>query len=609
MAQYDFSGYATKHGIKCSDGRIINKGAFNDCNGARVPLVFQHNHTDPNKVLGYVDLEVRDDGVYARGSFNDTPNGRNAKSMVEHGDITYLSIYANQLKQNGPNVVHGNIREVSLVLAGANPGARIDNLSISHGEYDEEVEDEAIIYSGLSIKMEENPIQHADDGEVTIGSLFQSAMKKLDEREQNAVYATIAAALGDNGEMEQSEEEGDDDMSWNAFEQDQTAQNQSLSHDAIQAIFSDAQKYGSLKDAVLAHAQDYGITNIDMLFPDAKEINGTHPEWIKRKTEWVSKVLNGCHHSPFSRIKMTYADITADEARAKGYIKGNLKKEEFFNLTRRQIGPCTIYKKQKLDRDDIIDITDFDVVSWIKSEMRIMLDEEIARAILIGDGREIDDEDKINENCLIPILKEHELYAIHVVLPASAKPEEEVESFIRVMEDFEGTGTPNLYTSKHNLIGWRLMKDNNGRYIYDNDKQIADKIGIGDIVDVDILKNHKLPNGNTLVGIIVNLADYTIGTDKGGQIAFFDDFDIDYNQYKYLYETRISGALTKLKSAVIIEKGSGTPEAGVGPGLEPPTNWTTENGGSTSTPDTPGTPPESGDGDDESKGRRFRRGM
>lgn len=602
MAQYDFSGYATRHGVRCSDGRIINKGAFDDCNGVRVPLVFQHNHSDPSHVLGHMDLEVREDGVYGYGSFNDTENGRNAKQMVEHGDITYLSIYANQLKQNGPNVVHGKIREVSLVLAGANPGARIDNLSISHGEYDEEVEDEAIIYSGLSIKMEDNVIRHADDGDITIGDLFDRAMGKLDEREQNAIYATIAAALGEGGDMEQSEDMEDDDMSWNAFEEQGVEQGVTLSHDAINAIFADAQRCGSLKDSVLAHAADYGIENIDMLFPDAKEINGTHPEWIKRKTEWVSKVLNGCHHSPFSRIKMTYADITADEARAKGYIKGNLKKEEFFNLTRRQIGPCTIYKKQKLDRDDIIDITSFDVVAWIKGEMRLMLDEEIARAILLGDGREVDDDDKINENCLIPILKEHELYATHTVLAANAKPEEEVEALIRVMEDFEGTGTPTLYTSKRNLIDWRLMKDNNGRYIYDNDQQIANKIGIGSIVDVDIMKNFKLPNGNTLVGIIVNLADYTIGTDKGGQIEFFDDFDIDYNQYKYLYETRISGCLTKLKSAVIVEKGSAKPDAGVGPELEPPTNWTAANGGSAkpTTPETPGTG-ESGGGSTRSR--------
>lgn len=602
MAKYDFSGYATRHGVRCSDGRIINKGAFDDCNGARVPLVFQHNHSDPSHVLGHMDLEVRDDGVYGYGSFNDTENGQNAKRMVEHGDITYLSIYANQLKQNGHNVIHGNIREVSLVLAGANPGARIDNISIFHGEYDEEVEDEAIIFSGLNIKMEDNVIQHEDSGDITIGALFESAMRKLDEKEQNAIYATIAAALGgDDGDMEQSDNMEEDDMSWNAFEESPVEQGMILSHDAIGTIFEDAQRYGSLKDSVLAHAAEYGIENIDMLFPDAKEINGTHPEWIKRKTEWVRKVLDGCHHSPFSRIKMTYADITADEARAKGYVKGALKKEEFFNLTRRQVGPCTIYKKQKLDRDDIIDITSFDVVAWIKGEMRMMLEEEIARAILIGDGREIDDEDKINEKCLIPITKEHELYATRMVLPATANPEDEVEALIRALEDYEGTGTPNLYTSRKSLIDWRLMKDNNGRYIYDNDQQIANKIGIGSIIPVEVMRNQKLENGNELVGIIVNLADYTIGTDKGGQTEFFDDFDIDYNQFKYLYETRISGCLTKLKSAIIVEKGSGTPAAGVGPGLEPPTNWTTENGPVTPTTPPPSTPPSGGEG-----GSRFR---
>lgn len=602
--KYDFGGYATKHGILCADGRIINKGAFNDCNGIRVPLVFQHNHTNPDYVLGFADLEVRDDGVYARGSFNDTKNGQNAKRMVQHGDIAYMSIYANQVKQQGQNVIHGNIREVSLVLAGANPGARIDNVAISHGDYDEEMEDEIVIHSGMTIIPEgdASDVFHAEEGSGG-GKDLQAVFNTLNDEQKDLVYTLVGMALqGEDGNVKQSEEEGEDAMSWNVFEQNkETREGRSLSHDAINVIFDDARKCGSLRDSVIAHAAEYGIENIDMLFPDAKEINGVHPEWIKRKTEWVSKVLNGCHHSPFSRIKMTYADITADEARAKGYIKGNMKKEEFFNLTRRQIGPCTIYKKQKLDRDDIIDITSFDVVAWIKGEMRMMLDEEIARAILIGDGREVDDEDKINEQCLIPITKEHDLYVTRMVLPADAKPEEEVEALIRALEDFEGTGTPDLYTSRKSLIDWRLMKDNNGRYIYDSDQQIANKIGIGSIIPVEVMKNHKLENGNELVGIIVNLADYTVGTDKGGQIEFFDDFDIDYNQYKYLYETRMSGCLTKLKSAIIVEKGSGKPESGVGPGLEPPTNWTSQNGGSTAT-----TPPSGGTGDGGS--RRFRKG-
>lgn len=594
--KYDFSGYATRTNIKCSDGRIINKGAFDACNGSRVPLVFQHNHSDPNYVLGFVDLEVRDDGVYARGAFNDTDNGRNAKKQVQHGDLTHMSIYANQIQQNGPNVIHGNIREVSLVLAGANPGARIDNISISHGDFDEEMEDEAVIYSGMAISHADDSVEESsekkesgNEGNMDLKKVFNT----LNEEQKELVYTLVGMAMQENGaSVAQGEEEGDDDMSYNVFE-DHPESGVTLTHDAITTIFSDAQSCGSLRDSVLSHAAEYGIENIDMLFPDAKEINGTHPEWIKRKTEWVDKVLNGCHHSPFSRIKMTYADITADEARAKGYIKGNMKKEEFFNLTRRQVGPCTIYKKQKLDRDDIIDITSFDVVAWIKSEMRLMLDEEIARAILVGDGREIDDEDKINENCLIPIAKEHDLYVTRMVLPAAAKPEEEVEALIRALEDFEGTGTPNLYTGRKSLVDWRLMKDNNGRYIYDNDQQIASKIGVGTIVPVDVMKNMKLDNGNELVGIIVNLADYTIGTDKGGQIEFFDDFDIDYNQYKYLYETRISGCLTKLKSAIIVEKGSAAAQPGVGPGLEPPTHWTEEQAGGAS-------------GATEGRGRHFR---
>lgn len=564
--EYDFSGYATKHGIKCSDGRTIMKDAFKDCDGKKVPLCWQHFHDDPKNVLGHAVLEAKDDGVYAYCKLNGTEEGTRAAELVKHGDIQYMSIYANQLQQRGGNVYHGNIREVSLVLAGANPGARIDNLSFKHSDgWIEESDDEAIIHSGERITFMAEELKHEDDE--TLEDVFNT----LTDKQKNAVYAMLAMAVGedDEDEMEQSDEE-DDDMRWNAFEQGEALQHDAMDPEIEAAIFQDAMSGGSLRDAFMAHADDYGITNIDMLFPEAKQINGNTPEWIKRNTEWVQTVLNGCKHSPFSRIKMVYADITADTARAKGYIKGNMKKEEFFALSKRAIGPCTIYKKQKLDRDDIIDVTSFDVVAWIKGEMRLMLNEEIARAILIGDGRDVEDEDKINENCLIPITKEHELYAPHVVIPSSATVDEQIEYLMRAMQYYEGTGTPRMFTYKKHLIDWKLLKDKNGRYIYDNVNQIADKIGLSGITDVEVMKDVKLESGNKLMAVIVNLADYTIGADKGGQIEFFDDFDIDYNQYKYLYETRISGCLTKLKSAIIVELGdNAVSEKFAGPSLEP----------------------------------------
>lgn len=553
--KYDFSGYATKSGIQCTDGRTIDRNAFKHCDGKKVPLVYQHDHNSINQVLGHVMLENREDGVYAYGVFNDTQAGKDAKTMVEHGDLEYLSIYANKVRQTGSTVTHGNIKEVSLVLAGANPGARIDNISIQHADYVEDLEDEVVIYSGDVIHAdgagEEEPSPKKEGGSI------QEVFDAMTEEQKNVVYALVGMALDD--EIEQSDDEGDDGMSHNVFEN--SREEHTLTHDDINQIFMDAQKIGSLRESVLMHADDYGITNIEMLFPEAQNVNGTTPEFIKRKTEWVDGVLSGCRHSPFSRIKMTYADITLDTARAKGYVKGNMKKEEFFSLSKREIGPCTIYKKQKLDRDDIVDITSFDVVAWIKGEMRLMLDEEIARAILIGDGREADDDDKINEKCLIPITKEAALYATKVELPASATPDEEIDAMIKAMDEFEGTGTPNLYLPRQRLIDYKLIKDKNGRRIYSSDSEIANLIGVNRMVEVPVMKGAKV-DGKELVGIIVNLADYTIGADKGGQINFFDDFDIDYNQYKYLYETRISGCLTKMKSAVIVLRESGARMSG-----------------------------------------------
>lgn len=561
---YDFSGYATKHGIKCSDGRTIMKGAFDDCDGNKVPLCWQHFHNDPKNVLGHAVLECRDDGVYAYCKLNDTAEGKHAAELIKHEDIRCMSIYANQLQQSGGNVYHGNIREVSLVLAGANPGAKIDNLSFKHSDGSiTDSDDEVIIYSG-------EEFSHADDG-ASGGRSIKQVFESMSEEQKTCVYALVGAAMErvKNEEMEQ----GDGDM-YNVFEQNDPGRDvlvtSALNEEQQATIFHDAMAYGSLRDSFFAHAADYGITNIDMLFPEAKQINGNTPEWIKRNTEWVQSVLNGCKHSPFSRIKMVYADITADTARAKGYIKGKMKKEEFFALSKRAIGPCTIYKKQKLDRDDIIDVTSFDVVAWIKGEMRLMLNEEIARAILVGDGRDVEDEDKINENCLIPIAKEHELYAPHVVIPSSATVDEQIEYLMRAMQYYEGTGTPRMYTYKKHLIDWKLLKDKNGRYIYDNVNQIADKIGLSGITDVDVMKDVTLESGNKLMAIIVNLSDYTIGADKGGEIEFFDDFDIDYNQYKYLYETRISGCLTKLKSAIVVELGDNpVSDKFAGPSLTP----------------------------------------
>lgn len=564
--KYDFGGYVTKHDVRCTDGRIINKEAFVKCNGKRVPLVYQHDHNDISHVLGYVDLEHRDDGVYGYGTFNETPNGKNAKSMVEHGDIEYMSIYANKIQQRGANVIHGEIKEVSLVLAGANPGARIDNLSMTHGDYEETIEDEAVIYSGEVIHSE---LTHADalksnepekkepvndKGDESMLDIFNT----LSQKQADVVYAMIAAALeaAEDDEIEQSDEEGDDDMGYNMFEgskNDKTV----LSHDQLETIFTDAKRNGSLKDAVLAHADDFGIGDVELLFPEARSVNGNSPEFIKRRTEWVNHVLSTVRRTPFARLRMMTADITADEARAKGYIKGNMKKEEFFSVAKREVTPTTIYKKQKLHRDDIIDIKDFDVVAWLKGEMRLMLEEEIARAVLVGDGREADSADKIHEEHLIPIVKDKDLYAIKKDLPAAATPDEELDQLITMMGEYEGTGTPDLYVPRGALSKYRVIKDKNGRRIYSSDAEIAALLGVKTIHEVPVMNGTKV-DGKDLVGVIVNLEDYTIGADKGGEVSFFDDFDIDYNQMKYLYETRISGCLTKIKSAIVITRPAAT---------------------------------------------------
>lgn len=572
--KYDFSGWATRNNIKCSDGRTILKDAFKQHDGQTVPLVWNHQHNESANVLGHAVLENRDEGVYAYCTFNDTEAGKNAKLLVEHGDVTALSIYANQLKQKGSNVMHGTIREVSLVLAGANPGAFIDSV-IRHGEF---CEDEAVIYTG-----EELTLQHADDpsdkadkkdkkgddevdnNEKTIQDVFDT----LNEEQKNVVYALIGQALEDKSMAQSAIEEnennieedgGEQEMKHNVFEGRETENNNVLSHDAMDTILKDAKRYGSLKESFLAHADDYGIKNIEWLFPDAKNVN-TPPDFIKRDDSYVQKVMRGVHHVPFSRIKSMFADITADQARAKGYIKGSLKKEEVFTLLKRTTTPTTIYKKQKLDRDDVVDITDFDVVAWLKMEMRMMLDEEIARAILVGDGRSSSDDYKINEMNIRPISRDEDLYCVKAPVSVAAKATEDeiAKAFIRTViksrKEYKGSGSPTLFTTEDVITNCLLLEDKNGRVIYDTVDKLATALRVKEIVPVEVMENAKTmvnKDEKPLMAIMVNLVDYYVGADKGGAINMFDDFDIDYNQQKYLMETRCSGALVKPFSAIAV---------------------------------------------------------
>lgn len=574
MENYDFSGWATKANLKCSDGRIIRENAFKHNDGQQVPLVWNHQHTDPNEVLGHALLENRKEGVYAYCKFNDTESGKTAKLLVQHGDVNALSIYANQLQQQGPNVMHGNIREVSLVLAGANPGASIVSI-IKHGE---ESDEEGIIYTGEKVSLthsgtgESEELKHANepddkkedtkvtdenkntDGEETIGEVFDT----LTDKQKNVVYAMIGQALEDNNDSEG----GDEEMKHNVFDNDTENKENTLSHDAMQTIINDGKRFGSLKESFMAHADEYGIQDIDWLFPEAKTLN-TPPDFIKREMGWVQKVMNSTHHTPFSRIKSMFADITEDDARAKGYIKGKLKKEEVFSLLKRTTTPTTIYKKQKLDRDDVVDITDFDVVAWLKSEMRMMLDEEIARAILVGDGRLASSDDKINESNIRPVWKDEDLYNIKstIELDAAATADQKAKAFIRACiksrKNYKGSGEPSLYTTEDVLTDCLLLEDMNGRIIYDTEEKLRTALRVKEIITVPVMEGltRTDDNGDTLelMGLIVNLADYNVGADKGGAINMFDDFDIDYNQQKYLIETRCSGALIKPFSAITLE--------------------------------------------------------
>lgn len=568
--KYDFSGYATRNGIRCSDGRTIMKDAFIENDGTTVPLVWQHDHSDPSNILGHCKLENRPDGVYAFGVFNDTPAARDAKMAVRHGDINAMSIYANHVKQESGLVQHGNIREVSLVLSGANPGAFIDNVTIAHGDEVATLDDEVIIFSGQEFahadSKEETKEKEAPMAEETTGTknnkseedmTVQDVLDTLTPIQQKVVYALIGmAAEGDSGEeVEQSE--GDYGM-YNAFESNEDTEIRHADefvHEELDAVFADARRNGRLSDSVISHAQTYGIKNIDVLFPDAQAIRNT-PDFYSRRTEWVNSVLNNTQHVPFSRIKSMYADITADEARARGYTldRDNNKRkiEEVFNVLKRVTTPQTVYKKQKLDRDDIIDITSFDVVAWLKQEMRIMLDEEIARAVLVGDGRPVSDESKIRTDSIRPIAFDDDVYTIKVDVTDPTDVTAMIDQVTQAQENYRGSGSPTFFASPSLVAKMMTQRDQLKHRLYSTRNDLASELSVSNIVDVPILDTAKSEDGKPVLGIIGNLKDYTIGADRGGNVSMFDDFDIDFNQQKYLMETRCSGAITLPKSFIAI---------------------------------------------------------
>lgn len=563
--KYDFSGYATKNNIKCSDGRTIRKDAFKENDGKTVPLVWQHLHNDPGNVLGHALLENREDGVYAYCLFNDTDAGQNAKALVKHGDITALSIFANKLLQKGGSVLHGAICEVSLVLTGANPGALIENVTIQHSDGSEiEDETEAVIYSGENISL--TVLEHSDKSGGN-GRTVKDVFDTLNEEQKNVVYAMLAHAL-DDADMEEEEEEPEDikikhsdkggkTMKKNVFDQTEDKQKKNtLTHAQFQEILADATKTGSLKDAILAHAVDYGIEDIDLLFPDARALS-RDPEWLKREDDWVQGVLSAINHSPFSRVKSVIADMDIDTARAKGYIKTTEKKEVYFKAAKRVTTPATIYVKQKLDRDDIIDVVDFDIVAMVRFQLRTLLDEELAVAALIGDGREPNDPYKISEENIRPIWTDDDLYTIKENLNTKTEYDEMVKEIALTHKRYKGSGSPVLYTTPDIHTNMLWIQDSIGRRIYESDATLCAALRVSRIVEIPNLEGltRTLSDGSVreLLGIKVNLKDYNFGADKGGQIATFDDFDIDFNQYKYLMETRCSGALTKPRAAQVYE--------------------------------------------------------
>lgn len=583
----DFSGWATKANLRCTDGRTITSQAFKHADGKKVPLVWQHLRNSPENILGHAILHARDEGVYTDAYTNDTPAGMAAKKLVQHGDISMFSIFANRLIEQSKQVMHGEIVEVSLVLAGANPGAVIDNVSIRHSDDSvETLEDEAVIYLGTiehAEELEDDDLEDEDDedskderedpvGAQTVahadGETIKDIYDAMSEDQKNVLHYMLGVALENAGVAHSDDDDNNiehqegTDMGRNVFDQNGSGSNTggiSLSHSDVKEIVAYAVKRGSLKDAVEDYALQHGIENMDVLFPDARNVTGT-PEWEKRRTEWVASVLNDTNHTPVSRIKTLSADITQAEARAKGYIKGHFKKEEWFGLTKRTTGPTTVYKKQKLDRDDILDITDFDVVAWMKGEMRLMLEEELARAILIGDGREPDDEDKIRDPAgqtdglgIRSIAHDHEVYAptLYVAVPDSGANRWEtiIDQMILARTLYRGSGSPKFYTSDAVIANLLLIRDTTGNRIYKTEGDLAAAMGVTRLVPVEVFDQEP-----DLLGIMVNLKDYNVGADKGGETTLFDDFDLDYNQLKYLYETRVSGALTKLRSAVVVRR-------------------------------------------------------
>ncbi|ASM62290.1 capsid & capsid maturation protease [Arthrobacter phage Nightmare] len=665
MAEPDFSGWATKNGLKCSDGRTIMDGAFKHQDKMKVPLVWQHRHDDPTLILGHAILSHREEGVYAHAYFNNSAKALEAKEAVRHGDVESLSIYANKLQETNKMVRHGDIKEVSLVLAGANPGALIENVYIRHGDNVEAIEGEAIMYfdQGISIvhsdeSEDDDEISHEevqdfleeleDDQKEVVHSLLHSALTgtesdldpervqeifhsfdrdqeeifqsligdalehaslnhteggnmpdlahangktvkevldSFSEEQENVLYFLIGKAVedakADGGSAKHAEidpdvlahaiQEGLATMP-RIFETTDKSEGKTLSHDQISSIFAAAQKGNgaeSFKEVFLEHAGTYGIDDIEFLFPDAKAISNT-PEFLSRRMEWVSEVLTGTKHSPIARIKTLHADITADEARARGYVKGNLKKEEVFKLLKRKTEPTTIYKKQKLDRDDILDITDLDVVAWLKAEMRLMLDEEVARCVLVGDGREVESEDKVDEERLRPIATDDDMYAHKVTLVTNSSVQQKMDLIVRSMDAYKGSGAPVMFTTRAFVSDMLLERDRQGRKLYNTRAEVAATLQVSKIIDVEVLEQHP-----EIVAIIVNLADYTIGADKGAALGMFEDFDIDYNQYKYLMETRISGALTKAKSAIVIKREVGIVVTPISPSFNSETNTVT----------------------------------
>lgn len=563
---YDFSGYATKANTKCYDGLTIAPNAFADDNGRKVPVVWNHNHSGPEYVLGHALLQNRRDGVYAYVKMNDTPSGQTALEAVRSGDIDAMSIFANGLKKAGQTVMHGVIRELSLVLAGCNPGALIDEI-VAHGADSDGEGGEAFIYTdgGLSLKHgldpDDNPLNEEDDEMAKEGGkTLEEVVDTMNDEQKEALYALVGMAKNDLDEDDDPEEDDyddydeEDDMKHNVFDNDPEQGVLRHSMDEINAAIADGKSCGSMKDAFIAH----GIEDVEWLFPEDHLLD-TPPRIIDNDQSWVSKVMSGVHHIPFSRVKSMAADLTEEDARAKGYIKGNFKKEQVFSLLKRSTTPTTVYKKQKMDRDDVADITGFDVIAWLKQEMRVKLNEELARAYLIGDGRLSSSDDKINEGNIRPIYNDDDLFTIKVQVETAAgddtatKLDKMMTAVLKARKNYKGAGNPTFYTTEDILTDLRLMKDKIGHRLYKNDAEVAEALRVKEIVTVPQMENMKGVNGGEFVGLIVNLADYTVGADKGGAVNMFDDFDIDYNQQKYLIETRCSGAMTTPFGAMAIE--------------------------------------------------------